>query len=68
MNPFVVEGKLELLMQEGGFAWDGWKLGERRLDELVCAYFNSRCDEVGNNPIGYVRITIERLENCELGT
>ena len=76
---FVVEGKLVLESQEGGYAFDAFLLDGKALDDLVAKHFgvarlkavemrpdwwNSPDGTPGDRFIGRVRITIERLERA----
>ena len=60
-EPFVIEGELVLLCQEGGFATDAFVIDNADLDDLVALHFGKmeHVPPEGNRPIGRVRITIE---------
>ena len=75
-EPFILEGDLNLVRQEGGYAGPDWELDGSKLSDKVAAHFGA--ERVtwstpnwrslphhavpGDIPVGKVRITIERLE------
>ena len=72
-EPFIVEGYLNLVGQEGGYADPGWDMDGFPFADKVASHFEIkpvRHDDPwhdkpyvpGDIPIGRVRITIERLE------
>ena len=78
---FVVEGKLVLESQEGGYAFDAFLLDGKALEDLVAGHFGvARLKAAdmqpdwwnspdgaspGDRRVGRVRITIERLEGVQ---
>jgi len=63
-----LKGDLWLYCQEGGFADDALVLkGEGSLDDLIAEHFGiERQMPSGDRHVGWVRITIERLEEGEI--
>ena len=64
VDPFIVEGVLVLICQEGGFAYDAFRLDGVYLDDSLAEHFGvNRVMPMGDRPVGRVRITVEKLSD-----
>lgn len=74
IEPFTIEGYLNLEGQEGGYAGPDWKVDDHSIADDVAEHFgiarvawidwekNKYPYGPGDQPIGQVRLTIERID------